>query len=126
MATNNSTATINQKLHQDQLSDLRAIRRASMAIRSCAEILNEHERNKDLLPISPKVFIEFDTDQAVGLLYAIEACANRITEIFDSERPFGEIGFEDEICTAKTKEARLSAKLHAGEISVAEFDKALP
>ena len=126
MATNNSTVTIDQKLHQDQLSDLRTIRRASMAIRSCAEILNEHESNKDCLPINPEVFIEFDTDQAVGVRYAIEACANRITEIFDAERPFGDIGFEDEICARKTKEARLSAKLHAGEISVAEFDKALP
>ena len=126
MATDNSTVTIDQKLHQNQLSDLRAIRRASMAIRSCAEILNEHESNKDLLPMSPKVFIEFDTDQAVGVLYAIEACANRITEIFDSERAFGDIGFEDEICAKKTREARLSAKLNAGEISVVEFDKAVP
>lgn len=111
MATDNSTVTIDQKLHQNQLSDLRAIRRASMAIRSCAEILNEHETNKDCLPINPEVFIEFDTDQAVGLLYAIEACANRITEIFDSERAFGDIGFEDEICAKKTREARLVAKL---------------
>ena len=98
MTTDNSTVTIDQKLHQNQLSDLRAIRRASMAIRSCAEILNEHETNKDCLPLSPKVFIEFDTEQVIGVLYAIEACANRITEIFDSERAFGDIGFEDEIC----------------------------
>lgn len=125
MATNNSTGTIAQKLHQNQLSDLRTIRRASMAIRSCAEILNEHETNKDCVPLSPEVFIQFDIEQVIGVLYAIEACANRITEIFDSERAFGAIGFEDEICAEKTREARLVAKLHNGEISVAEFEKAV-
>lgn len=125
MATDNSTVTIDQKLHQNQLSDLRTIRRASMAIRSCAEILNEHNTNSEVLPISPAVFIQLEPHQAGGLCYAIEACANRITEIFDVEEAFGNIGFEDEICAKTTKEARLAAKLQAGKISFAEYSKAV-
>ena len=56
------TTGIEERLTESELSDLRTIRRASMAIRSCAEILNEHGANAGI-PGSPCVFIRLEVDQ---------------------------------------------------------------
>lgn len=122
MTTNNSTTTIDERLTQGELTDLRAIRRASMAIQSCAEIINEHHRNAGSLPSEQGVFIALEANQAGGLCYAIEACASRITNIFD-ETTLEDVGIQDDICPSVTKEAQFHAELVAGIISFDEFQK---
>lgn len=122
MTTNNPTTMIHEKLTEDELSKLRIIRRSSMAIRSCAEILNVHNAHGGGIPTGPGVFICLEPDQAGGLCYAIEACANRITGIFDSVE-FDDIGFEEDICASVTKEAELVAELEAGTISFDEYKR---
>ena len=122
MTTNNPTTRIDEKLTEDELSKLRVIRRSSMAIRSCAEILNEHFTTEGSIPSGPCVWINLEVDQVSGLCYAMEACANRITEIFDATA-FEDIGFTDEIRPKVTKEAQLQDELHAGEISFEEYQR---
>ncbi len=122
MTPNKSTTTIDERLTQIELSHLRAIRRASMAIESCAEIFNEHHRNEGSLPSEASVFIALTVEQESGLCYAIEACAKRITSIFD-ETALEDVGFQDDICPSVTKEAQFHADLVAGIISFDEFQK---
>jgi hypothetical protein len=122
MTTNSATTMIHEKLTQDELSDLRAIRRSSMAIQSCAEILNEHNANEGSIPCGPRIWIHLEPNQVGGLCYAMEACANRITSIFDSAE-FEDIGFQDDICADLTKEAQLAAELQAGTISFDEYQR---
>ena len=118
----NSTTTIDERLTQGELSDLRAIRRSSMAIRTCAEIINEHHANAAFLPSKERVFIALNVEQVSGICYAMEACASRITSIFDETTLEG-IGFQDDICPSVTKEVQLHDELVAGTISFGEFQK---
>ena len=122
MTTNNPTTTIDERLTQDELSDLRAIRRSSMAILTCAEIINEHHANEGSLPSGSRVFIALNVEQVSGLCYAMEACASRITNIFDETTLEG-VGFQDDISPSVTKEAQLHSELVAGTISFGEFQK---
>ncbi|MCH7510250.1 MAG: hypothetical protein IIB68_10510 [Proteobacteria bacterium] len=122
MTTNNSTTTIDERLTQGELSDLRAIRRSSMAIESCAEIINEHHANEGGLPSEASVFIALNVEQVSGLGYAIEACANRITNIFD-ETALERVGFQDDLCPSVTREIQLHAELVAGTIPFDEFQR---
>ena len=68
------------------------------------------------MPGGPKVFVCFEPDQALGIEYAIEACANRITGIYDDESAFGDVGFTDEIRAEHTKEAESMAEFESGAI----------
>ena len=122
MTTNNSTTTIDERLTRGELSDLRAIRRSSMAIRTCAEIINEHYANAAFLPSKASVFIALNVEQVSEICYAMEACASRITSIFDADR-LNDVGFQDDICPRVTKEVQLHAELVAGTISFGEFQK---
>ena len=119
--TDDQTAGIEERLTESELSDLRAIRRASMAIRACAEILIEDSVNQECTPIHPGAYIALEGRQSMGLHYAVEACANRITGIFDD--PLNDVGFSDEICADLTNEARQMADLQSGEISFSEYKK---
>ena len=118
----NPTTTIDERLTWRELSDLRAIRRSSMAIRTCAEIINEHHANEGGLPSEASVFIALNVEQVSGLCYAMEACASRITSIFDETTLEG-VGFQDDICPNVTKEVQLHAELVAGTISLDEFQR---
>ena len=122
MTDNNSRTAINERLTQRELSNLRAIRRSSIAIRSVAEIINEHYANDGSLPSGSRVFINLEVNQVAGLCYAMEACASRITNIFD-ETTLEDVGFQDDICPSVTREAQLHAELVAGTISFDEFKR---
>ena len=61
--SDNKTKRIDERLTESEVSHLRAIRRASMAIRSCAEILNENTVNGASIPGVPGVYIALEIDQ---------------------------------------------------------------
>lgn len=124
MADDNSTTAIQEKLSDNELSKFRAIRRSAFAIRACAEILNEHEASNGSIPGKPCVFIHLSPNQACGLEFAIEACACRITDIFDTAE-FENIGFLDDFSPVVTREAGLVAELQSGTINYEEFRREL-
>lgn len=85
-----------EKFNREELDILRAIRRAAMGARACSQVLQHALANEPIVPATPGVFIALNADQLVCLTYAVEACAVRITDIFDNE--MDEVGFEDPIC----------------------------
>ncbi len=111
MATDNSTLPIEEKLTPKELSDLRAIRRAGMAIKSISEILEEHHSNAASVPVDSGVFIRLNVQHEADLQYAIEACANRITDMFDNSFDF--IGLEDDFNADLERECQRRRELLA-------------
>ncbi len=104
------------------ISKLQEIRRANEAIKTCAEILNEHGSNQGSIPGDPCVFIRLEPSQEMGLTFAIEACAKKIAEEMDSYFEDLGVNWLDDICPKVTEEAQAHAELISGEITFDEFE----
>ena len=110
------------ELKKGTISQLQEIRRANSGIRSCVEILNENSINTGSVPGEPCVWIRLNPDQAGGLLYAIEACSERISDLFDSELENLGVNWQDDFMPELSAEAKALADLHNGETTFEEFE----
>lgn len=111
------------ELKKGTITQLQEIRRANAGIRACVEILNEHSINNGSIPGDPCVFICLDADQEGGLLYAIEACSERISDLFDSDLEQLGVNWQDDFMPELSAEAKASAEMRSGDISYAEYEK---
>ncbi len=111
------------ELKKGTISQLQQIRRANAGIRSCIEILNEHSINNGSVPGEPCVWIRLDPDQEGGLFYAIEACSERISDIFDTDLEKLGVNWQDDFMPELSTEAKASAEMHRGDITYAEYEK---
>ena len=67
---------------EDTIRSLQKIRRANNGMRGCAEILIQHSVNKESVRPYPGANIVLTVQQALGLNYVIEACADMIDKLF--------------------------------------------
>ncbi len=104
------------------ISKLQEIRRANEAIKACAEILNEHGANQGSLPGGPRVFIRIDPSQEMGLTFAIEACARKISEDMDSYFEDLGVNWLDEFSPELNREAQVADELLDGKITFEEYE----
>lgn len=109
-------------LDEETIQKLQDMRRANTAISACVEILNEHGSNAGSIPSGPSVFIRLDPNQEAGLLYAIEACTNRIRDEFDNYLEELGVYWQDEFSPDLNRQAQAVDELHNGEITFAEFE----
>ena len=105
------------------IEKLQEIRRANEAIKSCTEILNENGANQGSVPAGPAVFIRIRPNQQAGLIFAIEACARKISDEMDSYFEDRGVCWMDEFSPDVNREAEAAQDLHSGEVTYAEFEK---
>ena len=108
---------------EETIQKLQEIRRANQAIKSCAEILNENLANEASVPAGPAVFIRIGPSQEAGLIFAIEACARKISDEMDSYFEDRGVCWMDEFSPDVNREAEAAQDLHSGEVTYAEFEK---
>ena len=102
---------------------LQQVRRANAAVIGCIEVLNEHSCNEPSIPVGPRVFIQLEVHQEMGLHFAIEACSRDIARIFDEHLEDIGVNWLDEICPKVTAEAQAAAEMHSGKITYAEYEQ---
>jgi len=119
------TSTQSTVLKEGTIRKLRQMRRANQGIRSCIEVLNEHIINKGSMPGDPCVWIRLNAEQEGGLLYAIEACSQRISNIFDTDIEDLGVYWQDDFMPEISAEAKAHAEMTRGDITFAEFEKRL-
>ena len=107
---------------EETIRTLQDMRRANAAIGACAEILSEHISNAGSLPGSPSVFIRLDPNQEVGLIFAIEACSNRIRREFDDYLEELGVYWQDEFSPDLNRQAQAVDELQNGKITFDEFE----
>ena len=88
-----------------RIEKLQQIRRANNGMRGCAEILIQHSVNKESVNTSPGANVVLTVQQEAGLHYVIEACADRIDELF--------YDLEDELEIQWTEEHMPEVRLRA-------------
>ena len=113
------------ELKEGTIRQLQQIRRANQGIRACVEVLNEHSINNGSIPGGPCVWIRLDADQEGGLLYAIEACSKRISDLFDNDLEKLGVKWQDEFMPELSAEAEAHAEMVRGDITYAEYEKKL-
>ncbi len=109
-------------LSEETIQGLQDMRRANTAIGACAEILSEHISNAGSIPSGPSVFIRLGPNQEAGLIYAIEACSNRIRREFDDYLEELGVYWQDEFSPDINRQARAADELQKGEITFNEFE----
>ena len=109
-------------LNEETIQILQEIRRANTAIGACVDILNENRINQGSIPDEPSVFILLDPNQEAGLLYAIEACSNRIRREFDDYLEELGVYWQDVFSPDLNRQARAADALQKGEITFNEFE----
>ena len=111
-----------QPLDEQTIQMLQDMRRANAAIGACAEILSEHISNAGSLPGSPSVFIRLDPNQEAGLIFAIEACSNKIRREFDDYLEELGVYWLDEFSPDINRQVQAVDELQNGKITFDEFE----
>ncbi len=72
------------EIPEEVLDSIEEIRRANHAIRACIRLLSEDSVNQGCCASGDKPFISLDVESRHGLLFAIEACSQKISDRFDT------------------------------------------
>ena len=106
-----------------RIEKLQQIRRANNGMRGCAEILIEHDVNKESVNTSPGANIVLTVQQEAGLHYVIEACADMIDGLFYDLEDELEIQWTEEHLPEVSEAAESAGAFERGEINFEQFKK---
>jgi len=108
---------------KETISKLQDIRRANNAILGCSQILQEHDVLKECIPDQPGPYLQLTTQQACGLMFAIEACARFTDDLFTEYLEDRGILWTDEHLPEVRKAAESAGAFQRGEIDFEQFKK---
>ena len=108
---------------ESTICDLQQIRRTNNGIRGCAEILIQHDVNKESVNTSPGANVVLTVQQEAGLHYVIEACAEMIDRLFYDLEDELEIQWTEEHLPKVREEAESVSAFERGEIDFEQFKK---
>jgi len=108
---------------ENTIRDLQKMRRANNGLRGCAEILIQHNVNKEGVKTYPCANIVLTVQQALGLHYVIEACADMIDKLFYDLEDELNIGWDEEHLPEIRREAESMESYLSGKTSFEQFKK---
>ncbi len=108
---------------ENTIRDLQKMRRANNGMRGCAEILIQHKVNKEGVKTYPCANIVLTVQQALGLHYVIEACADRIDKLFYDIEDELNIEWTEDHLPEVQEEAESVANYLSGKTSFEQFKK---
>jgi len=100
-------------------------RKTNNGIRGCAEILIEHSVNMEVVKTYPGANIVLTVQQALGLHYVIEACADMIDKLFYDLEDELNIGWTEDHMPEVRETAESMESYLNGEKSFEQFENGL-
>jgi len=114
---------VTKRRKEEAIRYLQQIRRTNNGIRGCAELLIEHDVNKESVNTSPGANILLTVQQEAGLHYIIEACADLIDKLFYDVEDELNIGWTEEHLPEIREQAESTAAYESGNIRFEQFKK---
>ncbi len=100
-------------------------RKTNNGIRGCAEILIEHSVNMEVVKMYPGANIVLTVQQALGLHYVIEACADMIDKLFYDLEDELNIGWTEDHMPEVRETAESMESYLNGEKGFEQFENGL-